>query len=356
VLGVRPGSVYRLLRRPLFLIPPERAHRLGMAVLRRLGPPQSPLPAPGEPSLSVTSAGLRFSHPITLAAGFDKDAEAVEGFFALGFSAVEVGTVTPRPQPGNPSPRLFRLPQARALINRMGFNNHGMEAMAERLEALRNRPGPVGVNLGKNKDTPLERATDDYLAATDRLGPLADYLVVNASSPNTPGLRELQQPEQLRALLAAVKGRLSQVAPGKPLLLKIAPDLEPEAVDAVVDVAVESGLSGLICTNTTLARPVQGRHAQEPGGLSGAPLAPLALATLRRASAQAQGRLTLWASGGIFTAEDVLERLRAGADLVQVYTALVYEGPGFVRKLLRDLTAHLQSQGLRSLRESVKSA
>jgi dihydroorotate dehydrogenase len=291
-----------------------------------------------------------------LAAGFDKDAEAVGGFFALGFSAVEVGTVTPRPQPGNPAPRLFRLPEARALINRMGFNNHGMEAMAGRLEALRCRPGPVGVNIGKNKETPLERAAEDYLAAAGRLGPLADYLVVNASSPNTPGLRKLQEPEQLRALLAAVKGRLLRNAAGKPLLLKIAPDLEPDAVDAVVDVAVESGLSGLICTNTTLARPVQGRRAEEPGGLSGAPLAPLALATLRRASARAHGRLALWASGGVFTAEDVLERLRAGADLVQVYTALVYEGPGFVPRLLRDLTQRLRAEGAQSLHDYVKSA
>lgn len=356
MLGLRPGLVYRLLRRALFLVPPERAHRLGMAVLRRLGPAQSCAPAPGEPDLSVTSAGIRFSHPITLAAGFDKDAEAVGGFFALGFSAVEVGTVTPRPQPGNPAPRLFRLPEARGLINRMGFNNHGMEAMAGRLELLRNRPGPVGVNIGKNKDTPLDRAADDYLAAAGRLGPLADYVVVNASSPNTPGLRGLQETEPLRALLATVKGRLWQVAPGKQLFLKIAPDLEPEAVDAVVDVAVESGLSGLICTNTTLARPVRGGHAEELGGLSGAPLAPLALATLRRASARASGRLALWASGGIFTAEDVLERLRAGADLVQVYTALVYEGPGFVRRLVRDLSQRLQAEGFRSLHDAVKSA
>jgi dihydroorotate dehydrogenase len=348
--------VYRLLRRALFLVPPEQAHRLGMAVLRRLGPPKPIAPGVEGPDLSVTSAGLRFSHPITLAAGFDKDAEAVGGFFALGFSAVEVGTVTPRPQPGNPAPRLFRLPQARALINRMGFNNHGMEAMAERLEAFRNRPGPVGVNIGKNRETPLERAADDYRAAAGRLATLADYLVVNASSPNTPGLRRLQETEQLRALLAAVKGRLAEVAPNKPLLLKIAPDLAPEAVDAVVEVAVESGLSGLICTNTTLARPVQGRHAEEEGGLSGAPLGRLALATLRRASARSRGRLALWASGGVFTAEDVLERLRAGADLVQVYTALVYRGPDLVRQLLRDLTKLLQAEGVQSLHGLVKSA
>ena len=195
-----------------------------MAALRVWGAVRSPpaLPADG-PDLSVTSAGLRFAHPVVLAAGFDKDAEAVAGFFAAGFAGVEVGTVTPRPQPGNPSPRLFRIPEARALINRMGFNNHGAEAMAARLRALGPRPGPVGVNVGKNRDTPLEHAVDDYVAGVEALGALADYLVVNASSPNTPGLRQLQQPEPLRALLSTVKVRLDAVAPGRPLLLKNRP-------------------------------------------------------------------------------------------------------------------------------------
>jgi dihydroorotate dehydrogenase len=206
------------------------------------------------------------------------------------------------------------------------------------------------VNLGKNKDTPLERAVDDYLAGVERLGTLADYVVINASSPNTPGLRELQQSEPLRALLSAVQARLQSVAPGKPLLLKIAPDLAPEEVDAVVDVAVEVGIAGLICTNTTLARPgVDGPVAAESGGLSGAPLAPLSLATLRRAADRARGRLALWASGGIFTADDVLERLEAGADLCQVYTAFVYEGPFFVSHLLSELRARLAARGLDAL-------
>jgi dihydroorotate dehydrogenase len=284
-----------------------------------------------------------------LAAGFDKDAEAVRGFFALGFAGVEVGTVTPLGQPGNPAPRLFRLPRARALINRMGFNNAGAAVVAAHLRSLGPRPGPVGINVGKNKDTPLERAVDDYLAAVTELAPLADYLVVNASSPNTPGLRQLQEPEQLRALLARVKERLAAVAPGKPLFLKIAPDLAPEAVDAVVDVAVEAGLAGLICTNTTVTRPVSGEHATEAGGLSGAPLAPLALATLRRAASRARGRLALWASGGVFTVDDVLERLEAGADVVQLYTALVYEGPGLVRRLVEGLRARLTARGVSSL-------
>ena len=343
--------MYRLIKRSLFLLPPERAHALGMSALRLLGTvrPAPALPS-GGPDLSVTSAGLRFAHPVVLAAGFDKDAEAVAGFFAAGFAGVEVGTVTPRPQPGNPAPRLFRIPEARALINRMGFNNHGAEAMAARLRALGRRSGPVGVNLGKNKDTPLERAAEDYVAGVETLGALADYVVINASSPNTPGLRQLQQSEPLRALLSTVRARLEAVAPGKPLFLKIAPDLLAEEVDAIVDVALEVGIAGLICTNTTLARPgVGGPVAQETGGLSGAPLAPLALATLRRAAARARGRLALWASGGVFTADDVLERLEAGADLVQVYTAFVYEGPFFVPRLLSDLRARLTARGLGSL-------
>ena len=232
----------------------------------------------------------------------------------------------------------------------MGFNSHGAEAMAAQLRALGRRPGPVGVNLGKNTDTPLERAVEDYLAGVDALGALADYVVLNASSPNTPGLRQLQQSEPLHALLTAVKARLDAVAPGKPLFLKIAPDLAPEEVDAVVDVAVEVGIAGLICTNTTLARPgVAGPVAAEAGGLSGAPLAPLALATLRRAAARARGRLALWASGGVFTADDVLERLKAGADLVQIYTAFVYQGPFLVPALLSGLRARLEARGAASI-------
>ena len=206
------------------------------------------------------------------------------------------------------------------------------------------------MNLGKNKDTPLERAVDDYVAGVEALGALADYLVVNASSPNTPGLRQLQQSEPLRLLLSTVKARLDAVSPGTPLFLKIAPDLAPEEVDAVVDVAVEVGIAGLICTNTTLARPgVGGAVAAEAGGLSGAPLAPLAMAALRRAAGRVRGRLALWASGGVFTADDVLERLAAGAEVVQVYTAFVYEGPFLVPKLLRDLRARLAERGLAAL-------
>lgn len=338
--------MYRLARALLFLLPAELAHRLGVGALALLGKwpwlcrklRARALGSMG-PELAVEIAGLRFEHPIALAAGLDKDAQAVKGLLALGFSGVELGTLTPLAQPGNPKPRLFRLPSHRALINRMGFNNHGASETARRLERERWRPGPVGVNIGKNKDTPIERAVEDYLACVDTLAPVGDYLVVNASSPNTPGLRQLQEPEQLRALLEAVKARLEIVAPGKPLFLKIAPDLSETAVDDVVDVALACGISGLIATNTTVARPVEHPLAPEAGGLSGAPVRDLSNEVIRRAVARSGGRLPIIGVGGVFTAEDVREKLRAGASLVQVYTGFIYEGPGMVRRLLRELSS-----------------
>ena len=230
--------------------------------------------------MRLSSAGLELAHPVALAAGLDKDGHAVSGLYALGFSALEVGTVTPRPQAGNPPPRLFRLPEHGALINRLGFNNAGADAAAASLQAARWRPGPLGINIGKNKDTPLDLATEDYLLCVSRLAPHADYLVVNASSPNTPGLRQLQEPERLAALLAQVRARMDSVAPGRPLFLKIAPDLGAEAVDAVVDVALAAGASGLIATNTTVTRPFAHPLAGEQGGLSGRPLRFLATETL----------------------------------------------------------------------------
>ncbi|HEX8820587.1 MAG TPA: quinone-dependent dihydroorotate dehydrogenase [Archangium sp.] len=352
--------MYGLARALLFRLSAERAHRMGMEALHRLGQ---------QPGLSlrmrartlsavtydaaVNVAGLRLAHPVALAAGLDKEAEAVDGLLALGFAAVEVGTLTPRPQPGNPTPRLFRIPEHRALINRMGFNNHGAANAAERLRVRTWHPAPVGVNIGKNKDTPLENAVDDYVACVDALAPHGDYVVVNASSPNTPGLRKLQEPEQLGALLRAVKARLTQVAPGKPLFLKIAPDLTPEAVDEVVDVARACGLDGLIATNTTLARPFEHPVAKEAGGLSGAPVREPSNAVIRRVYARSGGALPIIGVGGVFTAEDVYEKLRAGASAVQVYTGFIYEGPGMVRRLLEGLGPLLARDGFRSVREAI---
>ncbi len=356
--------MYRFLRPLLFLLPPERAHALGMALLALLSRWPSwcrrtrarALRTRGGTAavdLRLRSAGLELAHPLALAAGLDKDGHAVSGLFALGFAAVEVGTVTPRPQSGNPAPRLFRLPEYGALINRLGFNSAGAEAAAASLRAAQWRPGPLGINIGKNKETPLEDAAEDYLACVSRLAPDADYLVVNASSPNTPLLRELQQPELLAALLGAVRSRMDAVAPGRPLFLKVSPDLTPEAVDAVVDVALEAGASGLIATNTTITRPFAHRWASQEGGLSGRPLRGLAMETLRRAARRANGRLALWGAGGVATPQDVYERLRAGASVVQLYTALVYQGPGLVHQLLEGLRALLRRDGFRRVEDAL---
>ncbi|MFZ5469543.1 MAG: quinone-dependent dihydroorotate dehydrogenase [Myxococcota bacterium] len=345
--------MYRWVRPLLFLLPAEAAHRLVLWVLSLL---EGALGlcrhlrrrALRGVDLSSSVAGLHFPNPLGLAAGLDKDAEALPAFFALGFGFVEVGTVTPRPQPGNPRPRLFRLPEHRALINRMGFNNRGMAAMAGRLRELAWRPAPLGINVGKNKDTPNHHALDDYVAAVDMLEPLGDYLAVNASSPNTPGLRELQEPEALERLLRALRQRTQ-----RPLFLKIAPDLGPEAVDAIVDVALACGVDGLIATNTTITRPMVDPLAPEPGGLSGAPLRPLANEVVRRAYARARGRLAIIGVGGVFTAEDAYEKIRAGASLIQLYTSLVYEGPPLVRRILTGLSDLLRRDGFRAVSDAV---
>jgi dihydroorotate dehydrogenase len=352
--------MYRFLRALLFLFSPERAHHLGLFALRLLGSFPALCRAlrrralrGATVDLSVQLAGLRFEHPVALAAGLDKNAEAVDGLFACGFSAVEIGTVTPRAQPGNPLPRLFRLPERKALINRMGFNNQGMAEASWRLRQRKWRPAPVGVNLGKNKDTALERSAEDYVACVDELAPQGDYVVINASSPNTPGLRQLQEPLMLTSLLSSLQQRISQVAPGKPLFLKIAPDLSPEAVDEVVDVALRCGISGLIATNTTVTRPFEHALAKEAGGLSGAPVRELANAVIRRAWQRSKGTLPIIGVGGVFTAQDVYEKLRAGASLVQVYTGFIYEGPGMVSRLLRELGPLLARDGFRSVSEAV---
>ncbi len=341
--------MYGLARTLLFRLDAERAHHLGITALKALKPLAASLrPAP-HPALRTRVANVDFPNPVGLAAGLDKNAEVVPGLFALGFGFVEIGTVTPRPQPGNPKPRLFRLPEHEALINRLGFNNDGMHAVARRLAALTWRPGPIGVNVGKNKDTPLEHAVDDYVAAAETLAPLGDYVVVNLSSPNTPGLRQLQEPEALERLLRAVR----RVVVGRPLFLKIAPDLGDEAVDAVVDVARGNGVDGLICTNTTIARPFEHPLSKEAGGLSGRPLRQRSTEVVRRAFRRAQGALPIIGVGGVFSVDDLWEKLSAGASLVQVYSGFIYTGPRLPAALCEGLVAKLAAAGLSSVSDVV---
>jgi dihydroorotate dehydrogenase len=351
--------MYRLLRFLLFLLPAEAAHHLGIGCLKIL----SRFPGlcsklrhralgAGGVDLSTTVAGIRFPNPVCLAAGFDKDAVAIPGLFALGFGGVEVGTLTPRPQPGNEKPRIFRIPEQQALINRLGFNNGGVKAGAERVRALAFRPAPVGINIGKNKDTPLEQAEADYLACIDAVAGCADYVVINASSPNTPGLRALQEPERLLQLVQSVKQRLASVS-SKPLFLKIAPDLEPEAIDEIVDVALQCRLDGLIATNTTVQRPFEHPASRQSGGLSGLPLKSMSTQVVARAYARAAGRLPIIGVGGIFSAEDAYEKIRAGASLVQVYTGFIYGGPDMPKALVSGLARLLARDGFSRVSDAV---
>lgn len=326
---------------------PETAHRLAVAGLSLLPPPR---PAPPDPLLATTVAGLALPNPIGLAAGLDKDARALGGLARLGFGFVEAGSVTPRPQPGNPRPRLFRLTEDQAVINRMGFNNAGLEAFATRLDR---RPAGVlvGANLGANKDS--EDRAADYVQGLRRLAGKADWFTVNVSSPNTPGLRALQGRDALDDLL----GRVAEARPadGSPVFLKIAPDLDAAEIAQIVEAARHWRLDGLIVSNTTLARPsdLRSPHAAESGGLSGAPLRPFARKALQAAAEAAEGRLGLIAAGGIDSAEEVMERLRLGAGAVQLYSALVHRGPGLVRRMLADLRDRLREEGFASVSDVV---
>ena len=342
--------MYRALR----WLPAETAHELALLLIRAAGAVPGATPAlrrvlgPRDPVLRVRAMGLDFPGPLGLAAGFDKDARGVAVLGALGFGFVEVGTVTARPQPGNPQPRLFRLTADRAIVNRMGFNNHGAAAAAAR---LRRRPGViVGVNIGKSRAVPEEDAIADYVASAREIAGVADYVVVNVSSPNTPGLRNLQAADRLKPLLTGVQGVLN----GTPLLVKIAPDLPDEDVDAIADLAVSLGLDGIIATNTTVSRDGLKSAAAEvaaagAGGLSGPPLRDRSLAVLRRLRSRAArnagagaDRLVLIAAGGIETADDAWERLAAGATLVQAYTGFVYGGPLWPRRINAALARRLR--------------
>ncbi len=307
-----------------------------------------------DPVLATTALGQRFSNPLGLAAGFDKDAVAILPLMRLGFGFVEAGTVTPRPQPGNPRPRLFRLAEDQAVINRMGFNNAGLAAYRAKLAALaRPLPAVLGANIGVNKEgAEPER---DYPQLYTALAPLADYVVVNVSSPNTPGLRDLQAEDRLAAILRAVQLARSMLVTAPPLLVKIAPDLADDALPAVVETCLTYGVAGLIVSNTTIARPDSLRSPQrgETGGLSGAPLFQRSTDVLRQVYRLAQGRLTLIGVGGVSTGAEALAKIKAGASLVQVYSAFAYAGPALVPRIKRDLAALLKQGGYKSVADAV---
>jgi dihydroorotate dehydrogenase len=352
----------RVLRPLLFALPPETAHVFTVRALRLLARIRwltrflRSRCVPDDPHLVTKAFGLTFSNPIGLAAGLDKDAEAFEAFGALGFGFVEVGTLTAEAQPGSPRPRLFRLPIDRALVNRMGFNNHGAAAAAHRIARARGRRTIVGINIGKTKRVANDAALDDYAHSATLIAPHAHYVTINVSSPNTPGLRELQEIATLRPLLTRVRLALDAARPGHrvPLLLKIAPDLSDDDVDAIADLALELQLDGIIATNTTIARsnlksPESEVLACGEGGLSGAPLKSRSLAVLRRLRARLGTRVTLVASGGVETVDDAWERLCAGATLIQIYTALIYEGPLLARRIALELAQRVRAEGMENV-------
>ncbi|MBO9504146.1 quinone-dependent dihydroorotate dehydrogenase [Qipengyuania flava] len=342
------GMLFDLARPALFAIDPERAHRLtvrALALAGRRGPP-----AAG--ALAIDVAGLGFPNPLGMAAGFDKDAEVPDQLLGLGFGFAEVGSITPRPQAGNPRPRLFRLVEDRAVINRMGFNNGGAEVARDRLVRRAGRPGIVGINVGANKDS--EDRIADYVAMTRVMAPLASYLAVNISSPNTPGLRALQDEGALTGLLDAVIEARGTAGP--PVFLKVAPDLESADIDAIARIALDRKLGALIVSNTTISRPaLLSANARETGGLSGAPLRDLAQQRLRDFRKATGGAIPLVGVGGIASAEDAWARIRAGASLVQLYSAMVYGGPGLPRRILRGLEALMRRDGFASIAEAVGS-
>ncbi|QGU33801.1 quinone-dependent dihydroorotate dehydrogenase [Thermochromatium tepidum] len=334
-----------LARAALFALDPELAHRLTLGLLARWsalfdGRLKDTDPA-RHPALARERMGLHFPNPIGLAAGLDKRGEAIPAWQALGFGFVEVGTVTALPQPGNPRPRLFRLRSDEALINRMGFNNDGAEAMARRLQRLRarNLPEiPLGVNLGKSKVTPVERAAEDYRQGFEQLGELADYVVVNLSSPNTPGLRDLQRVDEVARILEAIQGPNQRLSRPRPILIKLAPDLADDEAIACARAALEAGATGLILTNTTIRfEGLRSSTEGMSGGLSGRPLFARSTELLARVRAALGPEPVLIGVGGILDPEGARAKLMAGADLIQVYTGLIYRGPGFVRELLRGL-------------------
>ena len=338
-------SLYPFIRPLAFALDPETAHRATIAALKavhRLPPRRF------DPSLRTTVAGIDFPSPVGLAAGFDKNAEVAAAMLGAGFGFVEVGTVTPRPQRGNDKPRLFRLAEDRAVINRLGFNNAGHNAAFDRLRRSTNLHGVIGVNVGANKDSKDWIA--DYMEGVRRMSPVARYVTVNISSPNTPGLRGLQEKGALDDLLAAIEDARTD----KPVFLKVAPDLEAADAERIVRAAIDHRIDAVIVGNTTVSRPpLKSRHASETGGLSGQPLKPLALQALRLFRSASGGAIPLIGVGGIASAEDAWQRIRAGASLVQLYTAMVYEGPGIARRIANGLAQRLKREGMANIAEAV---
>jgi dihydroorotate dehydrogenase len=346
--------LYKIWQPLLFRMDAELAHRVILAMLSAL-PNLEPDPDPAE--LRQSLWGLSFSNPLGVAAGLDKDARAVAAWQMLGFGFAELGTITPRPQPGNPAPRLWRLAEDRALINRLGFPGEGMEAVAKRIRALprRHLKIRIGLNFGPNKDTPTDKVTEDYTALMWTLGPLADFVVINVSSPNTPGLRDWQGPQQLAALLAAIRSvQLPLDSPkSPPLLIKIGPDLDSAALDRICETAVEKKVDGIVATNTTIARAEVGISSALEGGLSGTPLRERARVVIRHVYQRTLGNIPIIGVGGISSAADAYGHIQAGASLVELYTGLIYEGPAVVKKIKIGLAQLLRRDGFKSLRDAV---
>lgn len=363
----RVTILYKNLLKPiLFKFNPEKAHHLtfqGLDIAAKTPGMLSLLDSlynvKESPLLAQKLWGIPFKHPLGLAAGLDKNAEAVPGFSAVGFAFMEVGTVTPKPQSGNEQPRLFRLPEDQALINRMGFNNHGTSAMAERLSKLYNKKIPIAVNIGKNKFTDNAQAADDYVTCIQELYSYGDFFVVNISSPNTPDLRKLQHGDELKQLLITVKREMElqqkkHQDQGKPILVKIAPDLSYSELDQILDVVLSTEMSGIIATNTTLSREgLKHSNQSEIGGLSGSPLKAKSTEIIRYISSASKGQLPIIGSGGIFTAEDAYEKICAGACMVEIYTSLIYQGPGIIRDIHKGLIRLLQQDGFSHISEAI---
>ena len=344
-------AVYRqLFKRYLSRVDAEYAHHLTLRMLSMMPPLTPPR---DRPELGIKLWGTEFSNPIGLAAGMDKDAVAIRGWETLGFGFAELGTITPRPQAGNETPRVWRLPEHRALINRLGFPSEGMEAVALRIERIRKVGMSIrlGLNFGPNSNTPAEEVAADYSALMERLGPLADFIVINVSSPNTPGLRNWQTPEKMTELFAKMLGNTGESP--RPVLVKISPDLERNELFRICETALEIGVDGIVACNTTVAREAIGVSSPHPGGLSGRPLTIRARELIRDIHTHTRGKIPIIGVGGVSSAEDAWLHIRAGASLVELYTALIYEGPGVAERIKTELADLLRRGGFRSIGEAV---